>query len=357
MASARCHAGKMVAAKSTQYKNEFTWKLDNWQEWWSSMEANEIILSETFKLEAEGVVHEFKLAMLKYNSYESIIDSIEIILRLSLYYLGPSDFIILKPSFYIPLLGRSSGHTFPASRLKKSGFSHAWIWSEHWFIVNRDDILVDGSLTFACLAQMFIFKRDGGLSLLENNLPHKKTWNQCFSEEFEFISGTKNTKGQLFSDFEIRCKDEAGVEKSFYCHKLVLSLRSEYFKTMLSGYYNESQGWVDVPDISIGSMAKMLQYFYTGELDPRNIDIDLFSTAHKYQAKDLQAICERELAAKISMDNAPKLAYSADLFGSNAFKKYVFRFVAKYWKQMKVKGRNEWLENNPALLAQILNAV
>ena len=29
----------------------------------------------------------------------------------------------------------------------------------------------------------------------------------------KFISGTKNKKGQLFSDFEIRCKNESGIAR------------------------------------------------------------------------------------------------------------------------------------------------
>ena len=353
MASIRCDGEEIITTESIEYKKEFSWKLENWQDWWRSMEINELIFSQTFILEAEGTVHQFKLAMLKYNSYESIVDSIDVMLRLSLYYIGPSNQIILKPSFYIPVGGLGTGHTFEASRMKKSGFSRSWVWSEHWFNCYMNDILDDGSLTFGCLAKINIFKRNPGLIDLENNLCSNKSWNYCLSEKFDFISDTKNYYS--FSDFVIICNGE-GIKKSFNCHRIILSLGSAYFKTMLSGDFCESQcSRVEVPDISSGTMAELLQYLYTGELDPTKVDIELLSTAHKYQVKGLHAISELELAKNLTVDTAPQLAVAADLYGSKEFKRYVFRFVTKYWKQVNVNDRYEWIERNPALLSQILS--
>ena len=355
MALIRCDGKEIIATDAVEYKKEFTWKFEKWQEWWRSMEMNKLILSQTYSLEAEGIVHEFKLAMVKYNSYDGIVDSIDVMLRLSLYYIGPSDHIIVKPSFYIPVRGRGTGHTFEATRLKKSDFSRSWVWSEHWFNYNIDDILNEGRLTFVCLAKINIFKRNSGLIDLENNLCSKNTWNSCLSDEFDFISDTKYNYSP-FSDVEIICNEE-GSEKSFHCHKVILSLGSAYFKTMFSGYFCESQGRVEVPGTPSGTMAKLLQYIYTGEIDPKKIDIELLSTAHQYQVKGLHAISELELAKNLTVDNAPNFTAAADLYGSNEFKKHVFRFVSKNWKQMNVNDRHEWIENNPALLSQILNAL
>ena len=356
MASIRCDGEEISTTESVEYKEEFSWKLENWNEWWLSMEINELILSQTFTLEAEGIVHEFKLAMLKYNSYECVIDSINAMLRLSLYYIGPSDHIIVKPSFYIPVRGRGKDHTFEATRMKKSDFSRSCVWSEHWINCNIDDILDDGSLTLGCLVKINIFKRNLGLIDLENKLGSRKTWNYRLSEEFDFISDTKYNNYYPFSDFEIICNGE-GIKKSFHCHKVILSLGSEYFKTMLSGYFCESQGRVEIPDVSSGTMAKLLQYLYTGELDLTKIDIELLSTAHKYQVKELHGISELEIAKNLTVGTAPKSAVAADLYGSNEFKRYVFRFIAKYWKQINANDQNKWIESNPALLSQILNAV
>ena len=126
---------------------------------------------------------------------------------------------------------------------------------------------------------------------------------------------------------------------------------------MLSGNFCESQRKIEVPDISSGTMAKLLQYIYTGEIDLNIIDIELLSTAHKYQVVGLHALSELELAKYLTVETAPKLSVAADLYGSNEFKKYVFRFIAKYWKQINARDRYEWIESNAALLSQILNAV
>ena len=187
------------------------------------------------------------------------------------------------------------------------------------------------------MAKIHIFKRNHGLIDLENNLCLNKPLNYFSSEEFDFISDTKHNYGP-FSDFEIICKEDGG-EKSFRCHRLILSLGSEYFKTMLSGNFCESQGKVEVPDISSGTMAKLLQYIYTGGIDLNIIDIELLSTAHKYQIVGLHAVSELQLAKYLTVETAPKLSVAADLYGSNEFKKYVFRFIAKYWKQFNLNDR------------------
>ena len=71
--------------------------------------------------------------------------------------------------------------------------------------------------------------------------------------------------------------------------------------------------------------------------------------------EDLQAVSELEISKNLTIETAPMVAVAADLCGSEEFKKYVFRYVAKYWKHMKESERSQWLENNPALLSQILS--
>ena len=356
MASSRYLGEEIATTKTVSYKKEFAWKIENWRDWWTSMEIDEMILSKTFTIEVEGISHEFKLAMLKYHSYDGIVDSIDVMLRLSLYYKGPFESIIMKPSFYLPIIGIETGHTFEASRLKKSCYTDTWCWSHNWFNVNMDDILENGNLTFACLARINVVKRNSDLICMQEKLCSKKPWYQRLPEMFDFDSDETGMHFDQLSDIEIICTGEE-TKRSFRCHKLVLSLGSQYFRTMFSGSFSESKGKVEVPDISSATMAKLLQYLYTGDIDRNKIDLDLFSTSNKYQVEDLQAVCELEISTKLSMETAPMAAVAADMCGSDEFKKYVFQFVAKYWKHMKESERSQWLENNPALLSQILSAV
>ena len=354
MAASRYLGEDMATTQTVSYKKEFAWKIENWKDWWTSMEIDEITLSKTFILEVEGISHEFKLAMLKYHSYDGIVDSIDVMLRLSLYYKGPFDSIIMKPSFYLPIIGIETGHTFEAARLKKSCYTEAWCWSHNWFNVNMDDILEDGNLTFACLARINLVKSNSNLICLQDKLSAKNTWYQRLPEMFDFDSDETGANFDQLSDIEIVCTGE-DMKKSFKCHKLVLSLGSQYFRTMFSGHFCESKGTVEVPDITSATMANLLQYLYTGKIDKRKIDLDLLSTSNKYQVEDLQAVCELEISKNLTIETAPMVAVAADLCGSEEFKKYVFRYVAKYWKHMKESERSQWLENNPALLSQILS--
>ena len=354
MAASRYLGEEKATTETVSYKKEFAWTIENWRDWWTSMEIDEIILSKTFFLEVEGISHEFKLAMLKYHSYDGIVDSIDVMLRLSLFYKGPFESIIMRPSFYLPIIGIETGHTFEASRLKKSCYTEAWCWSHNWFNVNMDDILENGNLTFACLARINIVKKNPTLVSLQDKLCTKTTWSQRLPEMFDFGSDEQGANLDQLSDIEIVCTGE-DAKRVFKCHKLVLSLGSQYFRTMFSGHFCESRGKVEVPDICSATMATLLQYLYTGMIDKRKIDLDLLSTSNKYQVQDLQAVCELEISTKLTIESAPMVAVAADLCGSEEFKKYVFRYVAKYWKHMKESERSQWLENNPALLSQILS--
>ena len=100
-----------------------------------------------------------------------------------------------------------------------------------------------------------------------------KTWNQCLSDRFN--SPLRQTHEQ-YSDFELVCvkKAENGEqsERRFFCHKVVLSLNSQYYEKMFSGSYSEHVCYsVSVTDVSGDTMAKILKYIYTGMLPPSEI--------------------------------------------------------------------------------------
>merc|ERR1712126_342355 len=69
-------------------------------------------------------------------------------------------------------------------------------------------------------------------------------------------------KSGLLSDCQIVCG-----EKSFNCHKNILSLRSEVFSTMFtSGLKEDEQATVEIKDFDPEIVEQMLEYIYTGEV-------------------------------------------------------------------------------------------
>ena len=120
-----------------------------------------------------------------------------------------------------------------------------------------------------CLANIFVFKDCSTALDLENKLISRKTGNQCLLERFNFSSTEKDY--EKFSDFEIVCVESADNgqqrERRFRCHKVMLSLSSQYYRNMFSSNFNENEGSTKVTDVSGDTMAKMLQYIYTGTLE------------------------------------------------------------------------------------------
>ena len=86
------------------------------------------------------------------------------------------------------------------------------------------------------------------------------------------------------SDVIIRCGD-----KTFRCHKAILSMRCEVFDRMFeSGMMETAGGEVTVTDVSAEMMEMLLEFIYTGEVRDRAAYLDeLFYAGHKYLLMDL----------------------------------------------------------------------
>ena len=101
------------------------------------------------------------------------------------------------------------------------------------------------------------------------------------------------------SDFKIVCQGE-----ELKCHKLVLSLRSDFFKKMFNQEYKESnEGFMTTTDFNAQTMKSFLKYLYTDSIDQVEIDYDLLRAAHLYDFKKLISECVRGLSMKINDDN------------------------------------------------------
>ena len=374
--------GKETVLTTTAcYEKELVWEIENFTNWWSSREVansnsgekatefeettnvehtkdwNMSSKSPLLKFEIEGVEHEFQLALLKYDSYDQFDDKHNLMMGVSLLYNGPSEFLIMKPLFYLNELGKGFRNPLNAKILKKGMFSEAKVFSHHSLTLDEHRFIKENFVVM-CTAQVYVIKEvPETLSLYKGDVT-KKTWNRCLLDDFNFCSTDENGF-QQFSDFEIVCVDRTRhgdkIGRRFRCHKLVLYLGSRYYKKMFSGNFSEKEGMVRVTDIPGDTMAKLLQYLYTGRIENKEIDVDLLMAADKYEIESLHACCESELAANISLETAPELAAMANLCGSETFKNYVFRFVGKHWKQFKGMETSELVRNSAETLSQILD--
>ena len=116
---------------------------------------------------------------------------------------------------------------------------------------------------------------------------------------------------------------------------------------MFSSSFNENEGRTKVTDVSGDTMAKMLQYIYTGTLEKTEIDIGLFYVADKYQLEYLKDLCELELGKSITPGKAPRLAVAASICEYGTFKQNVYSFIISRWEKIKSDELELITKNSP----------
>ena len=365
-----------VITKSTSYKKEFRWKIENLEDWWSSREvvasnrnenttADEEIMDEEptnwdksscspmMTFEIEGIIHEFKIAILKYDTWDRYDDEHVLMMGISLFYNGPLESVVLKPLIYLKSSGTEWGRTLKTETLKKGMYSGARVFASENVMSNPN---ANDPFVALCLANIFVFKGCSTTLDLENKLKSRKTWNQCLLERFNFSSTGKEY--EKFSDFEIVCVERADKgqqrERRFRCHKVILSSSSQYYRNMFSSSFSENEGSTKVTDVSGDTMAKMLQFIYTGTLEKTGIDIALLYVADKYQLEYLKDLCELELGKSITPETAPQLAVAASVCGSGTFKRRIYSFILNRWEEIN-SDELELITKNTPIFSDILD--
>ena len=98
-------------------------------------------------------------------------------------------------------------------------------------------------------------------------------------------------------DVKIFCQD-----KIFYCHKLILSLRSEVFKRMLTGnnMIEATRGEINATKASAVTMEALLYFMYNYSMDEHEITVDLLVAADYYMVPDLVNQCMIHFASNLT---------------------------------------------------------
>ena len=105
------------------------------------------------------------------------------------------------------------------------------------------------------------------------------------------------------SDFKIICEGE-----ELKCHEFILSLRSDFFKTMFNGDMKEArQGYLNIEEFKLKTMKSFHKYLYSDSIDQCEVDVDLLRAAHMYDFKRLVGECEYGLSLNINEKNVKEL--------------------------------------------------
>ena len=362
------------------YTKEFTWEIENFVDWWSNRPIEESNRnndtpweedmcneepnnwekasgSPVFKFEINGIEHEFRIDILKYDSWDRHDDDHNLMMGISLFYNGPWESIPVKTMFWLRNTGRyASNKPIETADLKNGEHSYARVFSDY-SIGNNINQLLDPHFQVNCSIQVDI--PQGNIATTSFGIfdSERKTFGRCIDKNFDFISNEGFFKQT--SDFEIFCVDQGNngesSEVTLHCHKIVLYLGSEYYRKMLSNNFVESKGKVVVTDTASTTMIKVLQYLYTGDIDKSLIDVDLLYASEKYDVEHLPELCESVLAENLNIENVFDIVLAANDCGSKNFQEYVYSFLGKHWKKIREDKRSQIFLSKPEVLMQILN--
>jgi len=137
------------------------------------------------------------------------------------------------------------------------------------------------------------------------------------------------------SDVEIVLKDQKRIK----AHKAILSMHSEVFDTMFKpGFLENLDGVVEICDSDPKIVKRLIEYFYTGEIDEKSNFEELFMIADKYKVDTLASHCVLQMIKKINIRNACDyliLLKRFCLLDEEEVKKKILKFITENLAEIK----------------------
>jgi hypothetical protein len=167
--------------------------------------------------------------------------------------------------------------------------------------------------------------------------------------------------GKLYYDKEFADVKIVCIDKTFDCHKVVLSCQSEVFKTMIQNkaLIEKQAAVMEIyeNDIDSDSMEQLLFYVYHGKV--RNIQVintDLLRAADKYNIIHLFGMCVKYLQSNLSSENALDILVSAELINQKALFDSASRFIRQNTGRLNKNGAyKEMFEKDPKFIAIVMS--
>ncbi|XP_078158211.1 BTB/POZ and MATH domain-containing protein 2-like [Carex rostrata] len=152
--------------------------------------------------------------------------------------------------------------------------------------------------------------------------------------------------------------------RSFVCHRLILSARSPVFKAMLFGNMAEAtQQQIKIADMCSEVFEAMLHFIYTDSVPACNsektsmkLTQQLFVAADRYALEGLKALCEDKLCDLISLDTVTTTLALALQHSSTRLKIACLDFIAEPGTLVRWMLSDEYVDlvrSFPSVMAEI----
>ncbi|KAK0161725.1 hypothetical protein PV327_008143 [Microctonus hyperodae] len=146
-------------------------------------------------------------------------------------------------------------------------------------------------------------------------------------------------------------------EKEILVHKIILAAYSPVFLTMFkSGMTESSNNRIIVTDIEIEIMEKVVEFMYTGTINPipeYDVLLSIMKVADKYEINNLKILCEQKLSEKMTIKNVFEILEKNSLYGGPLLATNVVYFMIKNKLSIiKSKDFEDFHSRKPELLSQ-----
>jgi hypothetical protein len=138
-----------------------------------------------------------------------------------------------------------------------------------------------------------------------------------------------------YSDIELEVEGQR-----ISCHRAILATRSPVFKAMIKPHTKEAlESRVEVKGFSVETVKAMITFMYTDHVEAESCSVELLNAAEMYDMKGLKAVCERDLASKLTSENVISLFQEAIKFKALFLRNAAIDFMAENREVVKRKGR------------------
>jgi hypothetical protein len=149
---------------------------------------------------------------------------------------------------------------------------------------------------------------------------------QKFSEDYINVDSPPDG----LADFAIH----VGANK-VYCHKLILSLTSTYFRRMFESNMKEARNnYVHLKDIDFATLKDLLKFMYSDEVDVSEITVELMEAADRFEVMRLKEICCNQAKKGMDLKNVGVLWETAYILNMEELIHDCVAFMTIHWKTL-----------------------
>jgi hypothetical protein len=169
--------------------------------------------------------------------------------------------------------------------------------------------------------------------------------------EFGHIFDDASLRGDLGGLFESGEHSDVAVEcgdRTFDCHKAILSARSETFAAMFrSNFLENAESKVTVKDMDPEVAEWLLSFIYTGVVAWTAVSVDLLKAADMYMVSELRKQCCKVLSWEITAHNCCQMLVAGNRYDDDLFERAIEVLVDKSqvitktdeWRDMEEDGQ------------------